>query len=233
MKKILILSTDTLHHRYFINKIVDADIHIDKCFFETESVKPKFQTGPLYEKLQNQFEQMTFSKKDLKKVQVQNVKTMDSSEAIYEIKKYNPDLGIAFGTRKLPAELIDVFKDGLINVHRGISEEYRGLDSELWAIYHKDYENIGTTIHMINSDLDTGNIISQEKFVLKKNMKIHQLRYYTTKIATTLIINAIKQYIKGDLQSKPQKKKGRYYSFMPLELKKMVSKKFNKYCEKL
>ena len=42
------------------------------------------------------------------------------------------------------------------------AQYYRGLDSDLWAIYHRDYKNIGVTIHMVDSELDTGEILYQE-----------------------------------------------------------------------
>ena len=86
-----------------------------------------------------------------------------------------------------------MFKDGLINVHRG-STILSWLDSDLWAIYHRDYKNIGVTIHMVDSELDTGEILYQENILMHKGMKTHQLRYYTTKIATDLIYKSILDY---------------------------------------
>ena len=64
-----------------------------------------------------------------------------------------PDLGVVFGTRKISTKIINLFKFGLINIHRGIVEKYRGLDSEYWALYHRDYKNIGITIHQVSEDL--------------------------------------------------------------------------------
>jgi hypothetical protein len=63
-------------------------------------------------------------------------------------------------------------------------------------------------------------------------MKIYQIRYYTTLIAAELVIKAVGQYLRsGELPSYPQPQEGRYYSFMPIELKRVVAEKFNKYCE--
>jgi methionyl-tRNA formyltransferase len=140
---------------------------------------------------------------------------------------------VVFGAGKISSDVIKMFPDGLINVHRGISEKYRGLDSELWAVYHQDYGNIGVTIHKVEELLDTGDIIFKQKLKLKSGMKTYQLRYYTSLIATNLVIKTLKDYLSGTLLQKKQKKKGRYYSFMPLELKKIVNDKFNHYCEKI
>ena len=46
-------------------------------------------------------------------------------------------------------------------------------------------------------------------------------------LASELIQSALENYFNNNLNAKKQEKKGRYYSFMPLDLKKLISKKFN------
>ncbi len=128
---------------------------------------------------------------------------------------------------------IELFKDYLINVHRGIAQKYRGLESDLWAIYHKDYANIGVTVHFVEKELDTGDIVGQKRIPINNNMKIWQLRYHWTLIATELVTNAIEMYVAGKMSAYSQQSKGRYYSFMPSELKNIMASRFNTYCEKL
>lgn len=237
MDKIIILSTDTLHHRYFINRLIKNGIGNIWVFFERESVQPLFEIGPFYTDEEHSFEAEQFlinTSQNIDKINITVVNNINFCESVDLLKRLSPDLGIVFGTRKLSADVIDIFQDGLINVHRGISQEYRGVDSGLWAIYHDDYNNIGVTIHKVDKELDTGEIIFQERLQLKKDMQIYQLRYYTTVISTELVIKALYQYIShGSFISYPQHKKGRYYSFMPLSLKQFVNKKFIKHCQKL
>ena len=233
MNKIIILSTDTLHHRFFINRLLDEDIKFTKCMFETTSVTPPFPVGPLFENSQEEFDQTNFFKntrKNLDRIEIMEVENINSDHSIQFLKSERPDFGIVFGTRKLSKKIIACFKDGAINVHRGISQDYRGLDSDLWAVYHKDFSNIGVTIHFVEERLDTGDIVAQDKLLLKRDMKIHQIRYYTTLIATELVLKALDSYLNESLKPTPQKK-GRYYSFMPLVLKRIVANKFNSYCK--
>jgi len=234
MKKIAILTTDTLHHRYFVNKLIDNDLVFEACFLETAHVSPDFAVGPLFEDAQDEYENDNFfrnTNRELDRVRTINVSTLNSQEAMEEIKSIDFDFGIVFGAGRIHKETIKLFKDGLINVHRGISQDYRGLDSELWASYSKDYDNIGVTIHRVERGLDTGDIASQGKIKLAKNMKLYQLRYYGTLLATEMVAEAIRDYIKGNLQFYTQEKPGKYYSFMPLDLKKVAQTNFNTYCE--
>jgi methionyl-tRNA formyltransferase len=236
VKKIVVLSSDTAHHRYFLNTILKEGIPIVGCLFETKHIEASFPTGPLFETTEDSFEAENFFNgipKELPNGLVLEVESVNSLDSIEKIRKLDPDLGVVFGTGKIEKNVIQMFRDGLINVHRGIAEEYRGIDSSLWAIYHNDYQNIGVTIHKVEPILDTGDTIFQEKMRLKAGMKTHQIRYYTSLIATDLVLQALKAYLSGGLQQKPQEKRGRYYSFMPLDLKKIVNKKFNNYCEKL
>lgn len=237
MKKIVVLSTDTSHHRYFLNSIMKQGVSIAGCLFETIHVKPSFATGPLFEIEEHSFEVEHFFKEisselpsDLLTFEVGSVNSAESAEIM---RNLNPDFGVVFGAGKISKDVIHMFPDGLINVHRGIAEEYRGLDSDLWAIYHHDYGNIGVTIHKVEGLLDTGDVVSQKRMELKVGMKTCQIRYYTSLIATDLVIHALKDYLSGALRQKPQEKNGRYYSFMPLELKKIVNKRFNDHCKKL
>jgi len=196
-------------------------------------VQSPFPIGPLFEEEENKFEETHFfieTARHLPDNLIFNLDSVNSDHSVEKLTEIKPDFGIVFGTRKINLNIIESFKDGLINVHRGISQVYRGLDSDLWAIYHSDFNNLGVTIHMVDPTLDTGHIVYQETLALQKNMKIFQIRYYTTLIATRLVIKAIFDYLKNEMALKPQEKKGRYYSFMPLELKNVVSAKFDMYC---
>ena len=57
--KILILSTQTKHHTYFINKI--AELH-DICgiIYERKVLKKDYPTGPFYDNLADKFEDKFF-----------------------------------------------------------------------------------------------------------------------------------------------------------------------------
>ena len=61
---------------------------------------------------------------------------------------------------------VNIPKIGTINIHRGYAQSYRGLDSDLWAIYNEEFDKIGVTLHYVDEKLDNGRII------LKKRVEI-------------------------------------------------------------
>ena len=234
--KIAILSTDTLHHRYFINSVISSKIGIKKIIFEKTSIKSKFKDIDFYRKEENNYEKKNFFKNVSSKLNKDKIKyftNINSNKSLKFFSKKKFDLGIVFGTRKINLDLINTFKLGLINIHRGIIHKYRGLESDLWAIYFKDFDNIGTSINFIDKNLDTGIFFKIKKFKIKKNMKIFHLRYYTTIIATKMVIDILKQksfFLKKALK---QTKIGKYYSFMPNYKKIKARANFKNYVETL
>ena len=235
-KKILILSSDTMHHRYFINELLANGIPIEACIFETKQLTAPFKTGPFYEEEEGKFEKNQFFKnapEEVNDLEVFKVSTVNSNEAVKCIQNISPDFGIVFGAGKILPRVINLFRDGLINVHRGIAEKYRGLDSDLWAIYHGDYGNLGVTVHYVEPQLDTGEIVGQQSLFLRRGMKIFHIKYYTTVSAVEIVVHAANNFLSNTINSVKQRRKGRYYSFMPLELKRIIADKFHKYCEKL
>ena len=230
MKKILLIGNDTLHRRFLINSLIDKNYELLGCIFETKNVKPSFKIGPVFEDQEKIFLKKEFSKLtrlDLDRVECWYHQSANSEKSINKIKELNPDLCIVSGAGLLYEKTIQVFPDGLINIHLGNAVEYRGLDTNLWAIYHNDFENIGVTIHFVDSELDTGDVITYKKVNISNKTKIHQLRFFEMQLASKLLQSTLNNYFKGNLVAEKQKKKGRYYSFMPIDLKKLVVKKFN------
>jgi methionyl-tRNA formyltransferase len=231
MKKILLIGNDTLHRRFLINSLIDADFSILGCIFETKNVVPPFKTASFFDHQEKCFLKNEFSKHtrlDLERIDCWYFPDANCEESQMKIAELGPDLCIVSGAGLLNTKTISAFPDGLINIHLGNSLEYRGLDTNFWAIYHNDYKNVGVTIHFVDASLDTGDMIIFKNIKFKKNIKIHQLRFFEMMLAFELIQSTLNKYLTNNLSREKQEKKGRYYSFMPSELKQIVANKFNR-----
>lgn len=230
--RIILITTDTLHHKFLI-KIINKIKNIELIIFFIESKNNKNISA--FDKKENNFEKKIFFKK--KEYRIKNkiftFTEINSQKIKDKIKDLKPELGILFGTKKVDKDLILLFKKKLINIHRGIMESYRGLDSEFWACINKDYKNIGSTIHFVNLKLDMGKIIFQKKLDLKKNMKSFQLKSLTTIIVAKNINNFICKILAKRITVKKKQKIGKYYSKISSNLKKEAIKNFDLYCSGL
>jgi methionyl-tRNA formyltransferase len=230
MPRIIALSTNTRHHRYMFNVLRQEGIEIDAVIFETDRVEPSFPIEQVFEAEEAAFEAEAFGEQPIDWLTAIEVENINQRKSLDEIAARRPDIAVVFGTRRLSDDLIRLFPDGLLNVHRGIAQKYRGLDSDLWTIYHSDYAALGVTVHRVESELDTGEVVGQRLLELNHGMKCHELRYQISVFATDLMTVALRDYQNSQMKSWPQETVGRYYSFMPHELKKICQRRFNKYC---
>jgi methionyl-tRNA formyltransferase len=233
--RVIILTTDTPHHLYFV-KEVSGFFNITGIAVESRVLKASFKTHHSFEDERNSYEIAELLKKekvfftDFSKTKVFN--NINDHECFRFVKDLKPDVIITFGTGIIKKNLISLCKDGFINLHGGDPEYYRGLDSHLWAIYNREFEYLSVTLHRLNLSLDDGEIIEKDLIKLNKNSKIINLRAETTKLCVHLILSALSSFKNfGFFVSKPQERKGKYYSFMPAENKKVCLKNFEQHIE--
>ena len=177
---IAILTSKTTHHIFFENQIFKKYKDIINIY-ETTSIKPKFQIASKFEKKREIFEKKICfrNKKSNFKGKSYGIKNINDNIIFKILKKHNVKYLIVFGTRKIKKEIVNRYKNKIFNLHGGNPEQFRGLDSHYWSIYHNNF-NLYSCLHKLNYKLDDGNIIFLKKIKLQKNMKIHQLRLKNT-----------------------------------------------------
>lgn len=90
------------------------------------------------------------------------VGNINDSECIEFIKCHAPDVLAVCGTTVIRPEVFTLVPKGAINIHTGITPEYRSADPIFWALYRGEPEKVGVTIHFIDRGIDTGPIIYQD-----------------------------------------------------------------------
>ena len=73
----------------------------------------------------------------------------------YQIAKSRHALG-----EMIRGDLLQGGRLGIVNLHGGLSPEYRGADCTFWALYNGEPEKVGCTLHYINAGIDTGALIA-------------------------------------------------------------------------
>jgi len=102
------------------------------------------------------------------------VQISNSLSLLKECLNYQPDLIILAGyLKKIPAELIVVFKKKIINIHPSLLPKYGGKgmygDNVHNQVLMNKEKETGITIHYVNEEYDKGEIIFQKKINLNKN----------------------------------------------------------------
>lgn len=237
MTRLAVLSTDTPHHAYFVREL-EKHHTLVSIISETRRAVAPFEISHPFESERELFEiGEFFGGHPTSLVQFKpslEVDDVNDDITLKNLQKADPEVIVVFGTGLIRPRLIENYSGRIINLHGGDPEEYRGLDSHLWAIYHGDFENLVTTLHHVNSKLDDGSIIGRKRLELPHGTQLHQLRAINTRVCIDLVLDALKKFSQSKtLTGVPQLKKGRYYSFMPSALKEICVKRFQKYTETL
>lgn len=228
---VVLLTTDTTHHLAYAHALHQA-YPLRAIFLELKQATHPFPTHHPFEDLRDAHERATMLHgfgggfKDL--AETRFVESMNDRDAVAQLRRAAPDVALVFGTGRLRPEVLAVPRVAL-NLHGGDPERYRGLDSHLWALYHDDWTGLVTTLHHMDAELDTGDIVGQQSLVLPPGTRLHHLRGINTRACIDLSLRALATLAGGEpLAARPQARRGRYYSAMPAVLKDVVLARFER-----
>lgn len=94
---------------------------------------------------------------------VLRVESINDPAVIELLKQSQPDLVVVLGTSILKESVLAAAAC-FVNLHVGITPMYRGAHGQFWAVVHRDFENLGTTLHFVDKGIDTGAILKQRRF---------------------------------------------------------------------
>ena len=226
MNNILLIGSDTPHRRFIINRLLDAGHNITSCLFLSSIVKPRFNVdSPWAAEEKNELRDLyrKETRDDLDRVSaVHYPASLTMDEPLVSATIADADFVIVSGADRISGDVLSAIENKSLNVHMGIAEEYRGLDSNLWAWYHCDYGNIGVSLHKLQTSLDTGDLFQVERIKITDHTKVWELRYLESALATELVGKTLNDMATQKVTLGTQKSMGRYYSFMPFEIKKCL-----------
>ena len=92
---------------------------------------------------------------------VHEIEDVNSKELTDLITHLKPDLIFLNGTKIIQSDILKKIAFPMVNIHVGITPQYRGVHGGYWALYENKPEFFGTTIHYVDSGVDTGEVIDQ------------------------------------------------------------------------
>jgi len=121
-----------------------------------------------------------------------------------KIENCKPDLIIvaAYG-QILPKEILEIPKNGLLNVHPSLLPKYRGPAPIQTAILNGD-KKTGVTIILMDEKIDHGPIINQRALEIEKNETATTLQNKLAEFGASLLLETIQKWQKGMLKTYPQ-----------------------------
>lgn len=132
---------------------------------------------------------------------------LKSPEFIEELKSYNANLQIVVAFRMLPEMVWNMPEIGTFNLHASLLPQYRGAAPINWAIINGEKET-GITTFFLKHEIDTGNIIFQEKEPIGEDDNVGDLYARLMERGSKLVLKTVQAIQEGDYPQDPQDESG-------------------------
>ena len=142
---------------------------------------------------------------------VREVPHINHPEVVRLAKELQPDLICVFGTSLIRGELLNQGRLGIINLHGGLSPEYRGADCTFWALYNGEPDKVGCTLHYIDAGIDTGRLIAHVSPAVKEGDTELVLFWRAVQDSAQIYAQAVERLGNGHPLGAVQPGKGRLY----------------------
>ena len=138
-----------------------------------------------------------------KKLPVLQPEKLKDPNFIQTLQSLKADLQVVVAFRMLPELVWNMPPLGTINLHASLLPQYRGAAPINWAIINGEKET-GVTTFKLQHEIDTGNILLQEKISVADNEtagSLHDKMMYT---GADVLLQTIRQIEDGTIKETPQ-----------------------------
>ncbi len=250
--RIVVLTTDTLHHRYFLRQLarnLPDGAEIVLTVFETRPypwrrnakrhlaqslpnlwngfVKNPYLQPKSFARRQDAFEMPRFFPDGDTSLpdedSVERVQSVNLPEARELLSSAGADVFYVYGTGKIRPEIFDMPPLGSVNAHGGKLPGYRGLDTNLWAAYEGRPKDMYTTVHEVSEGFDEGSVYLDQAIAPHSELSIYSLRYFSTLNFVDLFRDVTLDLLKGSSSMRRHDPEdSNYYGPIPWVFKRQV-----------
>ena len=118
---------------------------------------------------------------------------------LQELRSYSADLQIVVAFRMLPEVVWNMPRLGTFNLHASLLPQYRGAAPINWAVMNGDTET-GATTFMLQHEIDTGNIILQERIPIADNENVGSVHDRLMMMGANLVTRTVDTIIDAENQ---------------------------------
>ena len=121
---------------------------------------------------------------------------------VEELRSYQADLQIVVAFRMLPEVVWAMPRLGTFNLHASLLPQYRGAAPINWAVINGDKET-GVTTFMLKHEIDTGNIILQERIPIGEDENVGSVHDRLMELGTRLVLKTVDLIAESDAKGTP------------------------------
>jgi len=129
--------------------------------------------------------------------------SLKDEEFLKELDALQADLFVVVAFRMLPKEVWGKPKLGTFNIHGSLLPQLRGAAPIHWAIIN-GLKETGLTTFLIDEQIDTGNILLQERLIIEPHWNTGELHDALLPIGAQLVVDTVQGLAQGSLTPQVQ-----------------------------
>lgn len=129
---------------------------------------------------------------------VRRVRSMNDEEARALLRELHPAITVVCGTRILSTDTLDALNGPVVNFHAGITPLYRGVHGGYWALAEGRTNLVGSTLHLVDPGIDTGDIVAQATFEVTAKDSFATYPYLHVAAVLPLLDDAVERALAGE-----------------------------------
>lgn len=144
-------------------------------------------------------------------VYTRGVRRINDEEYVSWAKGLRPDVVAVCGTSLLKEEFLRIPRLGVLNLHGGLPQRYRGLNTTDWAVYNGEPEYVGATVHIVTPGIDDGDMVFQGRPDITRTDSPNDLYVKVVKLGVSMMQTAIEDLGSGNLRRAQLQERGKLY----------------------
>lgn len=136
-------------------------------------------------------------------IDVLQPKNLKDASFVQRLADMNADLQVVVAFRMLPEIVWDMPSFGTFNLHASLLPQYRGA-APIQRVIMNGEEETGLTTFFLNHDIDTGDIIFQEKISIADDETAGTLHDKMLPIGSRLVLKTVESIAEGKVEIKQQ-----------------------------
>jgi methionyl-tRNA formyltransferase len=128
---------------------------------------------------------------------VVEVPSVNDSSTVSMLRDLRPTVVVVTGTRIISRDVLREVPAPFVNIHVGITPEYRGVHGAYWALVDGKPQACGVTVHLVDEGIDTGAILGQA--VVQPTARDNFVTYPYLQVAAgiPLLVEAVQSLANG------------------------------------
>jgi methionyl-tRNA formyltransferase len=135
---------------------------------------------------------------------VRRVLGINSPDAWEALEALQPDRILVYGTGIVGRTALRQSRSTPLNMHTGISPDYRGSSCAFWPLYNRELHLLGATVHEVTAEVDGGRIYATREAQLESSDGVHEVFARCVAVGAELYVDVLQQLAAGSIDAVAQ-----------------------------